>query len=143
MDIITPQHSRWNEFVEALEHMICWVCGGTDKPLTTRILEEMGGFDVPGSLAFFEERGGYCDCEIILNGARVVKLRNALAHGIVVARSPQPPLRLIKFGKVEGSRDKATVEFAAEMTDHWLREQRLLIREAIETVSAHVKATEA
>lgn len=80
---------------------------------------------------------------LLTEGARIVKLRNALAHGMVVARSPQPPLRLIKFGKVKGSRDKATVEFAAEMTDDWLREERSLIREAIETVSAHVKATEA
>jgi hypothetical protein len=30
-------------------------------------MSEMGGVDIPASLEYFEEHGGYCDCEILLN----------------------------------------------------------------------------
>ena len=30
----------------------------------------MGGIDIEATLAFFESRGGYCDCEILLNVER-------------------------------------------------------------------------
>jgi hypothetical protein len=30
-------------------------------------MTEMGNVDIPASIAFFEEHGGYCDCEILLN----------------------------------------------------------------------------
>lgn len=76
---------------------------------------------------------------VLARGEDIVQLRNALAHGIVIARSPQPPLRLIKFGKVSRSKDKALVEFSAEMTNEWLIEQRRLIWDAIRTVAEYLK----
>ncbi len=82
-DIITPEHPRWDEFVEKLQgpgycnfqeqkpgdpRSITWRCkGGTDKSFARDILEKMGGFDVDASLEYFEQHGGYCDCEILFN----------------------------------------------------------------------------
>ena len=31
------------------------------------VLTELGGIDIDGTLAFFREHGGYCDCEILFN----------------------------------------------------------------------------
>lgn len=75
----------------------------------------------------------------LARGEDIVRLRNALAHGIVVGRSPEPPLRLIKFGKVRGSTDKAVVEFSAELTEAWLIEQRRRVWDAVNTVGAYLK----
>jgi hypothetical protein len=30
-------------------------------------MHKMGGINVEVSLAYFEDHGGYCDCEILLN----------------------------------------------------------------------------
>ena len=80
MDIMTPQHPRWTEFAERLEgpegcnfrkgdnDKTIWTCSSkTDRPLATAILTAMGDVDVVASLAYFEEHGGYCDCEILFN----------------------------------------------------------------------------
>jgi hypothetical protein len=65
--VMNRQHPRWNEFAEKL-------CGTT--PLegcnhTTQdaeaVLVAMGGLDVDASLAYMRSKGGYCDCEIIMN----------------------------------------------------------------------------
>ena len=80
-DWMTPQHPRWDEFCERLEGPegcdfqkvgadTRWSCeGGTEKPRATRILTAMGlsAEDVQWSLAYFEELGGFCDCEILFN----------------------------------------------------------------------------
>jgi len=69
MDIMTLEHSQWPEFyvrlARAEEETSC--LGGEDKSKAEAILLAMGGFDVPASLAYFERRGGYCDCEILMN----------------------------------------------------------------------------
>ncbi len=83
--IMLPNHPRWNEFCERLEGEegcnfrknkdgeIIWDCkAGTDKSKATAILEkmadiEMVDIDVKESLKYFEEHGGYCDCEILFN----------------------------------------------------------------------------
>lgn len=80
MDVMTPQHPRWDEFAERLEGPggcnfrkdeedgIIWNCPKLrHRPLATAILTAMGDIDVPASLAYFKERGGYCDCEILFN----------------------------------------------------------------------------
>ncbi len=85
MSVMQPGHFRWEEFKSRLEgpegcnfrydpehpddaDKIKWKCGGgTDKTFATAILSTMEGVDVAKSLAFFENHGGYCDCEIILN----------------------------------------------------------------------------
>lgn len=82
---MTPQHPLWEEFVRRLEGpkgcnfkkdkkgKVTWTCkGGTDKSKAKAILESMvresmANIDVEKSLAYFEEHGGYCDCEILFN----------------------------------------------------------------------------
>ena len=84
MDILTPKHSRWDEFAERLEGpegcnftedsagKARWKCGGgRDQSLARAILHDMntGDIDVKGTLTYCTEHGGYCDCEIIFNVA--------------------------------------------------------------------------
>lgn len=57
---------RWGEFCEALEKALGRAgCMGTVY-FAERLLEARG-FDAHASLALYEKRGGYCDCEILLN----------------------------------------------------------------------------
>jgi hypothetical protein len=47
-----------------------WDCkGGTDKTFAEAILRDMGYGDVEiaSTFAYLEARGGFCDCEIVLN----------------------------------------------------------------------------
>jgi hypothetical protein len=57
----------------------------------------------------------------------VVRIRDALAHGRLIARGadPAPPFELWKFGKtIEG---KVAVDFSETLTEEWLKEKWLLI----------------
>ena len=79
--LMTPDHPRWEEFVVRLEgpegldfslgpevnQARSRCSGGLDRPYARRILTAMGGIDVKGSLTYFEEHAGYCDCEILMN----------------------------------------------------------------------------
>jgi hypothetical protein len=80
MEVMTPNHERWDKFVEELIWRLNFLSvredGGNDwkncnarenKPTARRILKEMGGFDIPASFAYFEANGGFCDCEILWN----------------------------------------------------------------------------
>jgi hypothetical protein len=71
-ETLTPESLRWNEFTGALDEALTATgCGGDAPPHAhshaKKIMAEMGNIDVEGSLEFFEARGGYCDCEILLN----------------------------------------------------------------------------
>jgi len=77
-NIMTPEHKLWGEFVNRLTGpegcnifqdkygIVKWYCNG-DTRLAASILKTMEEIDVDKSLAYFEEHGGYCDCEILLN----------------------------------------------------------------------------
>ena len=78
-EVMTPQHERWDEFMDRLSgpegcdfrmgenEKPTWNCSGEeDKPYARAILESIG-MDVAESLAYFESQGGYCDCEIVFN----------------------------------------------------------------------------
>jgi Protein of unknown function (DUF2695) len=80
LDIMTPSHPRWDEFIERLEGPegcnfhensngeMVWSCtSDIDNPHARHILERMGGFDIEQSCEYFEHHGGYCDCEILFN----------------------------------------------------------------------------
>ena len=83
--VMTPEHPRWKEFCSRLAGpdgcnfrekvpgdaaSATWNCrGGTDKTFAAKILRDMG-MDVERSLAFFDEHGGHCDCEILFNVER-------------------------------------------------------------------------
>jgi hypothetical protein len=78
MEILIPEHPRWEEFTSRLGGPEgCnfrdvgddteWECDNTERrPLATAILESMGGFDISRTLAYFTDHGG-CDCEILFN----------------------------------------------------------------------------
>ncbi len=55
----------------------------------------------------------------------VIALRNTLAHGRMLTRHPELPLKLVKFSKEEGGRVR--VERSAEITPEWIQEQIVLI----------------
>lgn len=74
--LMTPEHESWDEFCERLGgpegcdfQEKGWKCkGGTDKTFATAILKKYyPDVDVPATLAYFEDNGGYCDCEILFN----------------------------------------------------------------------------
>ena len=60
-------------------------------------------------------------------GQTVVRIRDALAHGRLIARGsdPAPPFELWKFGKPKDG--KIAVDFAETLTEDWLKEKWLLI----------------
>jgi len=66
-EVLTPESPRWNEFVDALDQ--AGRAGGChhDHRLAKRVMTEMGNIDIEESLVFFESRGGFCDCEILIN----------------------------------------------------------------------------
>lgn len=80
---MTPEHPRWDEFISRLSGpeacdlhdedskptLRC--ADGHNKTFATAILESMGGFDLPASLAYFDQMGAWCDCEIINLAERV------------------------------------------------------------------------
>ena len=74
-EIMTPMHFRWKEFIAKLQEAckiqdaegnIGWYCDGTTKN-ARRVLASMDGIDVEKSLAYFQDFGGFCDCEIVYN----------------------------------------------------------------------------
>lgn len=82
MELMTPSNPRWEEFCDRLAgeegcnfhetipgdtRSVVWTCkGGTDKSMASAILKDMG-FDIEKSLDYFDDHGGHCDCEILLN----------------------------------------------------------------------------
>lgn len=77
--IMTPEHPRWREFLKRLEgpegcnfrlegEDCNWNCTGQDdRPYSRAILADMGGLDVEGTLRYFDQHGGHCDCEVVFN----------------------------------------------------------------------------
>lgn len=65
MNIMTPEHEYWKEFCNKLAIGI--VCkGGTNKDNAKYLLQDYD-VDIEASLKYFEDHGGYCDCEILMN----------------------------------------------------------------------------
>ncbi len=74
-EIMTPDHPCWDEFADILadkDHLDIpdepgpMKCDHTHKHARA-ILAAMGDFDIEETIHLFEEFGGYCDCEILLN----------------------------------------------------------------------------
>jgi len=67
--VLRPDSPRWGAFVEELESLLSkhGCAGGTSKRWATAVMYRMGDIDVASTLAYFEDHGGYCDCEILLN----------------------------------------------------------------------------
>jgi hypothetical protein len=87
---MTPENPHWEEFFEHLDRAVGLLgCGGDgtrrfplnpDWPthaLSKRILylmkrdqERPLNIDIQASVEYFEQHGGYCDCEVLLNVAK-------------------------------------------------------------------------
>lgn len=63
---MTPGHPDWAEFRARLSELEECI-GGKARPLAAAILKSMGDIDIPASMAYFNDHGGYCDCEILFN----------------------------------------------------------------------------
>ena len=79
-EIMTPEHPKWDEFCDRLEGKegcnfkenkngkTTWKCKGeNDKTFAKKLIKNFKGIDVEGSLRYFDEHGGHCDCEILFN----------------------------------------------------------------------------
>jgi hypothetical protein len=80
---MTPDHDRWEEFLDRLggpegcdfqeneDGPPTSICDPSDltKPACRRIMRRMGlsRREIAASLAYFEQHGGYCDCEVLFN----------------------------------------------------------------------------
>jgi hypothetical protein len=73
MTIMNPPHPDWEEFTTRLggPEGCDWTEDGwrchLDHRYARAILSGMRGVDVAASIAFFEEHGASCDCEILIN----------------------------------------------------------------------------
>lgn len=72
-EIMDQDHPHWQHFRQLLRWQI-WPrgqksCPGMkSKPLTEKILKKhFPTVDIPATMDFFEQKGGYCDCEVLLN----------------------------------------------------------------------------
>ena len=76
--LMTPLHPLWYLFIECLQSPegcnfyedenggVTSDCGG-DLSRSEAILRTFDDIDVEGSLVFFEEHQGHCDCEVVFN----------------------------------------------------------------------------
>jgi Protein of unknown function (DUF2695) len=81
---MTPDHSLWDEFIDRLngpegcnfelkesgaERSLTWECDAAGAfPISRQILGDWGFSleEIEESLSYFQEHGGYCDCEMVL-----------------------------------------------------------------------------
>ena len=76
-EILTPSHLLWPKFRKKLEDTLFTYannklhnrCKG-DLSQTIKILRSMHNIDIEETLILFQEMGGYCDCEVLMNVAR-------------------------------------------------------------------------
>jgi hypothetical protein len=66
MDILTLKSERFGEFIEKFEPLVRAECRHNFDG-ARKVMREMGNINIPRTLQYFEENGGYCDCEIIYN----------------------------------------------------------------------------
>jgi hypothetical protein len=74
MSVLTLDHPRWREFVHNLVRAICTRCSGSLKG-SIKVMEEMGDIDVRRTVLHFQNNGGHCDCEVLMNVDRPVHHR--------------------------------------------------------------------
>ena len=75
--------------------------------------------------------------ECTIEVGRIVRLRDALAHGRVFgvgSLSASAPLKLLKFSKDE-TRGRVQVEMAVDMTEEWFEENTALLFDALRRIT--------
>ena len=68
--LMTPEHPDWPLFCEGLDRALRLGGGCDHTHKHCRESLELMGFrseHIEDSIRHFEERGGYCDCEVMLN----------------------------------------------------------------------------
>jgi len=76
-EVLTPSHKYWPALRQRLNDvLITYVndkphskCQG-DLDQTIKILKSLHNIDVEESIILFQEMGGYCDCEVLINVAK-------------------------------------------------------------------------
>lgn len=73
---MNKNHPQWITFIEKLEaacdfratenNDFTWNCNH-DHEFSRKILTSFENIDIERSIKFFEESGGFCDCEILFN----------------------------------------------------------------------------
>ena len=81
MKPLTPEHPRWEEFLDILSgekycdfkekedgvpESITWKCRG-DLSFSTEIMKNFTDIDIEATIEYFVNHGGFCDCEVIFN----------------------------------------------------------------------------
>jgi hypothetical protein len=71
-EVMTTGSRRWNEFADRLDEALAAMgCASRRGPnpyhCAKQVMTAMGNIDIPASIDFFENHGGNCDCEILLN----------------------------------------------------------------------------
>lgn len=67
MEIITKQSPRWGEFIKHLDNLLSeWDCK-MDLEQTQKALGQMNNVDTEETLQFLRSKGGFCDCEVMMN----------------------------------------------------------------------------
>jgi hypothetical protein len=73
-EILTPKHKYWPALRFRLDQMVNTHIEG--KPVsdcnydlrhTIKILKSLPNIDIEGTLDFFEDHAGFCDCEVLMN----------------------------------------------------------------------------
>jgi hypothetical protein len=79
LEILTPKNLRWKNFIVLLDRALTeglpegkWRCGndgsgGSKHRYAEAVMAEFGEIDIDGTLEFFRQHGGYCDCEVLFN----------------------------------------------------------------------------
>ncbi len=71
-DIMDQAHPDWLVFRQLLHKAVFGPprrCAGTkDRVATRAVLQKyFPEVDIPATLAHFDDQGGYCDCEVLIN----------------------------------------------------------------------------
>lgn len=73
-EILTPRHKYWKAFSYRLDQMVNTHVGGKpqfnckhDLRNTKKILKSLPKIDIEETLQLYQDLGGYCDCEVLMN----------------------------------------------------------------------------
>jgi hypothetical protein len=66
-EVLTPTSPRWDEFCGQLSVAVLSAGCKHGFDHARRIMDAMGAINIPESLSYFRQHGGFCDIEILLN----------------------------------------------------------------------------